>query len=451
MPDIYNALERYNAIGFLESREGTEKLARYGIAAARPIMKITGIGTNYFVENADGSNSTVTAEDPLDILRSLEPSIDIHPHLAGYQFVAGWIGSLGYEVSEQFEGIKRAGTDDINMPDTFFCFPSVMVLKDALQRRLTLVVLEKDESLAESLLDEVATHLDGSGMQRSLSLDDIQRRAITTFPEDEFLKAVSRTTELIHDGEMIQAVISRRWEVVPAPPPEAVYQALSGLNPSPYHFYLNFPDGVLLGASPELLVRREGEQLTVRPIAGTRRRGADEVEDEALAREMLADPKERAEHIMLVDLGRNDLGRVSVPGSVEVTDRMIVERYSHVMHLVSEVRSSLADGMDSYDVLKACFPAGTVSGAPKIRAMQLISELEPVVRGPYAGGVGYFDVRGNMDFCITIRSIFYTEGRAYFQSGAGIVADSIPERESEEIGEKAAAMVKAFGNVVFSE
>jgi anthranilate synthase component 1 len=206
-----------------------------------------------------------------------------------------------------------------------------------------------------------------------------------------------------------------------------------------------------LGASPELLVRREGETLTVRPIAGTRRRGADEEQDLALELEMMSDPKERAEHTMLVDLGRNDLGRVSEAGSVEVTRRMLVERYSHVMHLVSEVRSGIESGYDSYDVLRACFPAGTVSGAPKIRAMQAIAELEPVVRGPYAGGVGYFDVRGNMDFCITIRSVFYSDGRAYIQSGAGIVADSVPERERDEIAVKAEAMFRAFGNVEMEE
>ena len=222
------------------------------------------------------------------------------------------------------------------------------------------------------------------------ALNGLERVARTSFPEAGFLSAVSRSRELIHDGELIQVVVSRRWEIDEAPEPEAVYNALSDLNPSPYHFYINIPDGVLFGASPELLVRKENEILTVRPIAGTRPRGSDEISDAAYEKEMMEDPKERAEHTMLVDLGRNDLGRVSDPGSVEVTRRMIVERYSHVMHLVSEVRSRIAPGQDAFDVVRSCFPAGTVSGAPKIRAMQIIAELEPVVRGPYAGGVGYF-------------------------------------------------------------
>ena len=250
---------------------------------------------------------------------------------------------------------------------------------------------------------------------------------------------------------MIQVVLSRRWEITPAPEPEVVYDALAALNPSPYHFFLRMRKGALLGASPELLVRREMEVLTVRPIAGTRPRGKTPEKDLALENEMLADPKENAEHIMLVDLGRNDLGRVSRPGSVEVTRRLGVERYSHVMHLVSEVRSRMAEAFDSYDVVRSCFPAGTVSGAPKIRAMRAIAEMEPVQRGPYAGGVGFFDVRGNMDFCITIRSVFFSGKRAFVQSGAGIVADSVPERERDEIASKAAAMFRAFGNVEFDE
>jgi anthranilate synthase component 1 len=451
MPDIYHALSEFEAVGFLESREGTEKYARYGITIARPLLTVTGRGTSYKVVTRDGTDRQVTAPEPAGLLRSLQPEVEMARHLEAYRFAAGWVGSMGYEVSEQFEKIPRAEEDDIQMPDTIFYFPSIMVLKDGLQRRLTLVVVERDEASAEELLEQVAGHLAEVRPAPEMPLGDTPREAVTSFGKQDFLDSVSRIRELIYDGELIQCVISRRWEVTPAPEPMAVYQALSSLNPSPYHFYLELPDGVLLGASPELLVRQADEELTVRPIAGTRRRGANSAEDEALEEEMLADPKERAEHIMLVDLGRNDLGRVSSAGSVEVTGRMVVERYSHVMHLVSEVRSRIEKGVDAYDVLKASFPAGTVSGAPKIRAMQLVSELEPVVRGPYAGGVGYFDVRGNMDFCITIRSVFYSHGRAYIQSGAGIVADSVPERERDEIAAKAAAMFRAFGNVEFEE
>jgi anthranilate synthase component 1 len=398
-----------------------------------------------------GLETVISSRDPLELLRSLQPDVRVPDTLDGYRYAAGWVGSLGYEVSELFEGINRAPVDDLHLPDTIFYLPSIVILKDAASRRLTLVCTERDKAKAGKLADEVSAFLTEMAPVSGPAWTAHQRVAMTSFPEKDFLEAVSESRKLIHDGELIQVVVSRRWEIDDAPDPEAVYSALSDLNPSPYHFYINMPGGVLFGASPELLVRKENDVLTVRPIAGTRRRGADETEDQALEKEMMSDPKERAEHTMLVDLGRNDLGRVSEPGSVEVTRRMIVERYSHVMHLVSEVRSKIARGEDAYDVVRSCFPAGTVSGAPKIRAMQIISELEPVVRGPYAGGVGYFDVRGNMDFCITIRSVFYSGGKAYIQSGAGIVADSVPERERDEIAHKAAAMIRAFGEVRFEE
>jgi anthranilate synthase component 1 len=451
MPQIYVALEPFGQLGFLESREGTEKYARYGIAAARPLLTVHGKGRRYTVIDHRGNEIITEVVDPLELISDLEPEVDLPAEVDSFRFAAGWIGSLGYETAELFEGIPRAGIDDIDLPDTVFYVPSIVVLKDATSRRLTLVALAESREDARDLAREAVRELTDVSGDTPPGPGEERRVARTTFEEKKFLEAVARSRQLIYDGELIQVVISRRWEVDPAPAPETVYGALSVLNPSPYHFYLEMPGGVLLGASPELLVRREGEVLTVRPIAGTRRRGADEGQDLALEQEMMSDPKERAEHTMLVDLGRNDLGRVSKAGSVEVTSRMLVERYSHVMHLVSEVRSGIGSEYDSYDVLRACFPAGTVSGAPKIRAMQAIAELEPVVRGPYAGGVGYFDVRGNMDFCITIRSVFYSDGRAYIQSGAGIVADSVPERERDEIAVKAEAMFRAFGDVEFEE
>jgi len=451
MPHLYRALSPFDPVAFLESREGTEKNARYGIVAARPLLTIIGKGSDYEVMDDEGLKTVHTTRDPLQLLRSLQPAVRLPDILDNYRYAAGWVGSLGYEVCELFEGISRAPEDDIDLPDSIFYLPSLVILKDATARRLTLVCVERSESAARHLMEEVSNSLADHPPGDAPALNGEERIARTTFPEGDFLSAVSQSRKLIHDGELIQVVLSRRWEVDRAPDPEAVYGALSDLNPSPYHFYLKMPGGVLFGASPELLVRKEDEVLTVRPIAGTRPRGSNEEEDVALETEMMEDPKERAEHTMLVDLGRNDLGRVSDPGSVQVTRRMLVERYSHVMHLVSEVQSRIANGKDSFDVVRSCFPAGTVSGAPKIRAMQVIAELEPVVRGPYAGGVGYFDVRGNMDFCITIRSIFYSGGKAYIQSGAGIVADSVPERERDEIAHKAAAMVRAFGKVRFEE
>jgi len=451
MPSLYRALRDFNPVTFLESREGTEKYARYGIVGARPLMTVQGKGFDYEVVDDSGLKMNLRTRDPLGLLRSLQPEVRLPEMLDNYRYAAGWVGSIGYEVCELFEEIPRAPTDDLGLPDTVFYLPSIVILKDAAARRLTLLCMERNGTAAQQLLEEVSGSLGAHVPQDVPALNGDVRHARTSFSEADFLRAISESKRLIHDGDLIQVVVSRRWEVDQAPPPEAVYAALSDLNPSPYHFYLDIPGGVLFGASPELLVRKEDQVLTVRPIAGTRPRGSDDARDDALEKEMMEDPKERAEHTMLVDLGRNDLGRVSCPGSVEVTKRMIVEKYSHVMHLVSEVRSRIAPEKDAFDVVRSCFPAGTVSGAPKVRAMQVLAELEPVVRGPYAGGVGFFDVRGNMDFCITIRSIFYADGRAYIQSGAGIVADSIPERERDEIAHKAAAMVRAFGKVKFEE
>jgi anthranilate synthase component 1 len=449
MPEIHMVLSPYEPVAFLESREGTEKYARYGITAARPLMEIEGKSTRFTIRDIKGKSTSCSVNDPLELIRSLEPTVNLPETLATFRFAAGWLGSLGYESCELFEEIPRAALDDLDLPDTVFYLPSVLVLKDALEKRLTLVCLDEDKTSAERICMDVSEHLNNSLPAHLPRVDGTKRSARCSFSEMDFLESVMGSKCLISEGELIQVVVSRRWEIDPAPEPEAVYGALAALNPSPYHFFIKMKGGILLGASPELLVRRENGYLTVRPIAGTRPRGMNADEDLVLEQEMMADPKERAEHIMLVDLGRNDLGRVSQPGSVEVTRRMTVEKYSHVMHLVSEVRSKTAKDCDSYDVVRSCFPAGTVSGAPKIRAMQAIAEMEPVVRGPYAGGVGYFDVRGNMDFCITIRSVFYSGDRAFVQSGAGIVADSVPERERDEIAAKAAAMFRAFGNVKF--
>ncbi|MEK7367753.1 MAG: anthranilate synthase component I family protein, partial [candidate division NC10 bacterium] len=251
--------------------------------------------------------------------------------------------------------------------------------------------------------------------------------------------------EYVRAGDIIQAVLSRRLEIPTSADPFDIYRALRIINPSPYMYYLRLGDLRLVGSSPEVLVRLEEGRIDLRPIAGTRPRGRDEAEDRRLEQELLADPKERAEHIMLVDLGRNDVGRVAEVGSVEVNELMVTERYSHVMHIVSNVRARLQPERDAFDLLRACFPAGTVTGAPKIRAMEIIEELEPVKRGPYAGAVGYFSFSGNMDTCITIRTILCRPGRAYIQAGAGIVADSDPAREYQETASKAEAMLSAVG------
>jgi len=262
--------------------------------------------------------------------------------------------------------------------------------------------------------------------------------------KEGFMKGVVKAKEYIKAGDIIQVVLSQRFSSDLHCDPFDIYRALRSINPSPYLFYLKMEDTVLLGASPEVMVRLEGKQIELRPLAGTRPRGKTPEEDRAMEKDLLADEKERAEHIMLVDLGRNDVGRVSEIGSVEVTALMDVERYSHIMHIVSNIRGSLAAGKNAFDVFRATFPAGTVAGAPKIRAMEIIEELEPIQRGPYAGAVGYFSFSGNMDTCITIRSILIRDGKAYVQAGAGIVADSEPEREYNETLNKAQAIFRAL-------
>jgi anthranilate synthase component 1 len=266
----------------------------------------------------------------------------------------------------------------------------------------------------------------------------------SNIPRQDYLDGVEKAREYIRAGDIFQVVPSQRLMTETDVPPINMYRALRVINPSPYMFYLTMGDLRLIGSSPEVMVRVENRQVTVRPIAGTRRRGADEKEDERLAAELLADPKERAEHIMLVDLGRNDVGRVSKYGTVEADEVMTIEKYSHVMHIVSNVTGELRDDLTALDALKACIPAGTLSGAPKVRAMEIIDEMEPTKRGPYGGAVGYFDFSGNMDTCIAIRTIVLDGERAYVQAGGGVVADSVPEKEYQETLNKAKALLRAI-------
>ena len=290
-----------------------------------------------------------------------------------------------------------------------------------------------------NLLSKPAGMLDRGGAS-----DAVPPEFVSTFgPREAFESAVVKAKEYIKAGDIFQIVLSQRFERPTTAHPLNVYRALRTINPSPYMYYLHTGEGDIIGSSPEILVRLEDGKVILRPIAGTRKRGATEAEDVALSEDMKADPKECAEHIMLVDLGRNDVGRVSSMGSVKVTDMMSVERYSHVMHMVSNVVGDLRDGLDAFDVLQACFPAGTVSGAPKVRAMQIIEELETVRRGPYAGAVGYFSYSGNMDMCITIRTLLYKDGKISVQAGAGMVADSVPRLEYKETVNKATGMMRA--------
>src|SRR6185503_18280992 len=350
--------------------------------------------------------------------------------------------------------IPENNPDEMGLDDAVMMFFSRVLVFDHVRHQIQLIANVFTQGRTENLMAEYQRAVDDieamsarleepiEKLPRRKPSADIPLRSNMT--KQEFEEAVEKAKEYITAGEIFQVVLSQRFEIGVNTHPFEVYRALRVVNPSPYMFYLKIGDTSIFGASPEMLVRATGRRLEYRAIAGTRRRGATETEDLLLGEEMRADEKEVAEHVMLVDLGRNDLGRVADYGSVEVTDLMIVERYSHVMHLVSGIKARLREGMDRFDALAACFPAGTVSGAPKIRAMEIIDELEPTRRGVYAGAVMYLDYSGNLDSCIAIRTIVMKDGRAYFQAGAGIVADSVPEKEYIETVNKARAMLQAI-------
>jgi anthranilate synthase component 1 len=370
------------------------------------------------------------------------------------RFFGGLVGYLGYDTVRFIEDLPTVKPDDVGMPDAAFMMPEQVLVYDNLTQTIKVVAnvyvpeyvnhaVAYDRAIAQieetlGLLEAaVPAAKPGKGPRRELQLRANMER-------DRFEGMVRRAKQYIRDGEAIQVVVSQRFDTDLLSNPFDIYRALRRVNPSPYMYYLDFDGDVVIGASPEVLVRLENGRVALRPIAGTRPRGKNAEEDSRLEKELLADPKERAEHVMLVDLGRNDVGRVATVGTVEVTDLMVVEYYSHVMHLVSHVEGNLAPGLDMFDVLRASFPAGTVSGAPKVRAMEIIDELEPTRRGLYAGAVGYFSFSGNMDFCITIRTLLVRNGRVYLQVGAGIVADSVPALEYEETVDKGKALVRAL-------
>ena len=367
------------------------------------------------------------------------------------RFHGGLVGYFGYDVVRTIEHLGPGPADDCGAPDAVLMLAdTVLVLDNLLGRARIIATVEENTAsrrAAEQKLDSWLERLSRATTLAPLSLAPSFSAPSFSAPysEDAYKSGVARLKQHIQAGDIFQAVLSRRLEVAAAVDPLMLYRSLRSLNPSPYLYYLALDGTHIVGSSPEVLVRVEQRGITLRPIAGTRPRGAGAIEDEALARALLADPKERAEHVMLVDLGRNDLGRVAEFGSVRVTDNMTIERYAHVQHIVSEVRASLRRGCDAVDALEACFPAGTVSGAPKVRAMQLIDELEPTRRGPYAGAVGYIGWGAErLDTAIAIRTCVVTPGRVYVQSGAGIVADSHPDLELAETEHKARSALEAI-------
>lgn len=436
----------------LESVEGGEKWGRYSFIGSSPFLVVRAMDGRFEIIREGRTRSIETRENPLlllkDLLKDYRPvEVDGLP-----PFFGGAVGYLSYDMIRYFEDISLRDKTSLNLPDMVFLLTDTLLIFDNIRHRIKIVsnafVKEKG---AKKAYDEAKGNIDGiinrlkrRGIRNSRRAAKGAVKLTSNYTKRDFEGAVEKGKEYIKAGDIFQVVLSQRFKATVKADPLDVYRALRAVNPSPYMFFLRLGDFSMAGSSPEVLVRCENGEIALRPIAGTRRRGKTGDEDNALEKELLADPKERAEHIMLVDLGRNDVGRVAETGSVVVDELMAIERYSHVMHIVSNVKGRLKKGTDSFDVMMACFPAGTVSGAPKIRAMEIIDELEPTKRGPYAGAVGYFSFSGDMDTCINIRSVIMKGRDTYIQAGAGIVADSMPEREYQETVNKAKGMVKAL-------
>ncbi len=424
----------------LESVEGGERLARYSFIGTEP----------YKILSVRGEDNT----DPLPLIAAEMEKFKIIPVSDLPKFCGGAVGYLGYETVTRFEKLPSPESDPLALPEALFMFVNTLLIYDHVSHKIKILSharldgdIEKSYKAAVARIDEMVDRLN-QPLKVSRQMNGSPSPAgklepASNFTRHEYETAVAKIKEYITAGEVIQVVPSQRLSRKTKAPPFEIYRALRTINPSPYMFYFDFTDFQIIGASPEILVRVENGTVTTRPLAGTRPRGNTPAEDSALEKELRNDEKEKAEHIMLVDLGRNDIGRVSQPGTVTVSELMEVERYSHVMHLVTNVEGKLRNDMSSFDALRACFPAGTVSGAPKIRAMEIIAEFEPEKRGPYAGAAGYFSFSGNMDMAISIRTLVVKDGTAYTQSGGGVVYDSVPEREYEETLNKARAALNA--------
>jgi anthranilate synthase component 1 len=440
--------------GFLlESVEGGEKWARYSFIGSNPSMIIEGKGGRVTVKKGGHRKRVGFKNDPLEVvsaeLKRYRPVVT--PGLP--RFYGGFIGYIGYDLVRHFERLPDMTHKGINIPDLYMMFTDTLIVFDNLSQTMKVISNAYVEGNPSDAYKKACKKI--NNIVRKLKTKTIEPRLhsarpssiISNFTKAGFLNAVRKAKRYISAGDIIQVVLSQNFQRRTTIHPINAYRALRVINPSPYMFYIETGKCRIAGSSPEILVRLEDDIIELRPIAGTRRRGETPEEDLHLERELRADPKEIAEHIMLVDLGRNDIGRVAEIGTVKVTELMTVERYSHVMHLVSNVVGRLENSRDAFDLLKASFPAGTVTGAPKIRAMEIIEELEPTKRGPYAGCVGYFGFSGNMDMCITIRTIIFKGKTAYVQAGAGIVADSDPKREYTETVNKAKGMMKAIDMV----
>ena len=444
----------------LESVAGGENIARYSYLAVDPYRLFTSRGRAITVTEGVREHVSVVpaGEDPLHALKRLMDEYKFVSIPGWERFCGGAVGYIGYDMVRFFEQLPDENPDDLGLPDCAMMFARTIVIFDHVMHRVRVLSNAHVTEDPEFAYQEACARIDETIRALQRPLPEVKRFSVTpgalpkrdaseypsTMTREQHREAVLKAKEYIVNGDIIQVVLSHRMSTYVDADPFDVYRALRAINPSPYMFYLSFGEVRLIGASPEILVTEDKGEVVTRPIAGTRRRGATEEQDQALEAELRADEKERAEHIMLVDLHRNDIGRVCEPGSVVCDELMAVERYSHVMHLVSNVRGRLRPDKDQFDLLRATFPAGTLSGAPKIRAMEIIDELESLHRGPYGGAIGYFGFGGSMDTCITLRTIVVRRRMAYVQAGGGIVADSDPAAEYDETLAKAGALLDAI-------
>ena len=450
---VYQKLANAPFSYLFESVEGGDKWARYSLIGlpANKIIRIT--GNRLEVTDNGRIIESKEIENPLEYIEACQKEVQIVEQEGLPKFNGGLVGYFGYDCVRYIEPRLKESqpTDNLGTPDALFMVSEEVAVFDNLKNKLYLIILvnsdsEEEKKKAENRLDNLEKKLqnplpDQALIQPKESVDESD--FVSGFGEKEFKSAVNKVKEYIYSGDVMQVVCSQRMSIPFTADPVALYRAIRHLNPSPYLYYLHLGEFHIVGSSPEILARLEDDEVTVRPIAGTRRRGRDNDDDLAMEEDMINDPKEIAEHLMLIDLGRNDIGRVAEPGSVEVTQKFGVERYSHVMHMVSNVKAKLKEGLSSMDVFKATFPAGTVSGAPKIRAMEIIDEIEPVKRGIYGGAVGYLSWQGNMDMAIAIRTAVIKEEVLYIQAGGGFVADSDPDLEWKESLNKGRAIFKA--------
>lgn len=448
----FKKLDDGNCSFLLESIEGGEKWGRYSFLGSAPTVVIRSKGTT--VETIE--NGVITTQSDVDPLKVLQT------YLARFtpveveglpRFFGGAVGYLGYDMVRHFESLPTDKPARLQAFDSCFLITDTIVIFDTMQQKIKVVSnahldgslsLEEAYRRATEKIDAIIARLRRPLPETSFPASETKVQLTSNMERQEFEAAIEKAKEYVRSGDIIQVVLSQRFSGQLCSEPLDIYRVLRTLNPSPYMFFLRLDDTFIVGASPEVMVRKEGNRVELRPIAGTRPRGGSPKQDALLAQELLADPKERAEHVMLVDLGRNDLGRVCKTGSVNVSELMVIERYSHVMHIVSNVQGELEGDRDAFDLVRATFPAGTLSGAPKIRAMQIIDELEPVRREIYGGAVGYVSFTGNMDLAITIRTLVIKDGMVHLQAGAGIVADSDPAAEWQETVNKAMAVRRAL-------